>query len=145
MRPCQGSSDKNCLNVLRGEGLRRRGGLSTGSDNIRARIPRWEIAAGAGTRLDNETTEDPEQKKRAGIGAGTKIGIRVGTRVGIGARIKQNNEKKEDLGWGNKEDPTRVQSFASYSFFLATHLFFFFTISSLKSMTTWPGLFTTAG
>ena len=41
----QGLSDKNCLNVLKDEGLRKRGRLSIGSDNRRARILQQEIAA----------------------------------------------------------------------------------------------------
>lgn len=38
----QGSSDKDCLNVLRSEDLREKGGLSKKSSNKRAEIPQQE-------------------------------------------------------------------------------------------------------
>ena len=148
-----GSSNKNCLNVLRGEGLKKRGGLSIGSGNIKTQR---ETAAKAGTQLDNETTENPGRERRAGIGAGigagikagTKASIRVGiganTRAGTGAGTKRGNKTREDSKRGDKRDPIGIQSFVSHSFFLATHLFFFFTTSSSESVTTWSGLFTMA-
>ena len=104
----QSSSDKDRLNILRGEGARKRGGPSTGSGNIRAGIPRQEIAAGAGIQPNDKITEDLEQEKGAGIGAGTRAGKRAGTVVGIRAGIEtsteQGDERREDLGQRNKGD-----------------------------------------
>ena len=142
----QGSSDKNCFNVLRNEGSRRRGRPSTGSGNIRA----WrEIAAGAGTWPDDKITEDPGREKGAGTGAGTRAGIRAdiraGIRVGIRAGTEWGNKGKKDLGQRDEGDPTGAQSFASRSFLLAAYLFFFFTTSFSEFVTTWPGLSTMAG
>lgn len=39
----QGSSDKNCLNILRSENPRRRGGLSIGNSNKKFKILQQEI------------------------------------------------------------------------------------------------------
>ena len=146
----QSSSDKDCLNVLKGEGPRERGGPSTRNTNIRAE---QETAAGAGKQLDDKTTEDPGRERGVGIGAGTGVGtgagIRAdtgaGTRAGTRTSTERGNEKREDSRQGDKRNPTRVQSFASHSFFLAAHLFFFFTTSSSEFVTTWLGLLITAG
>lgn len=102
------------------------------------RDPRWEI--GAGIWQDNKTARDLKWEIKAGI----KVGIRAGTRICIRAGIEQNNKKEENLGWKDKEDPTRIQSFANRHFFLATHLFFFFTTSSSESVTIWLGFSTLA-
>ena len=138
-------ADKDCLDVLKSKGLRKRGGPSIGSGDIRARRER---AAGAGTQLDDETTEDLRQERgagtKAGIGAstgagtraGTREGIRAGTRVSTRAHTERGDKRKEDLGRGDERDPTGVRNFASRSFLLAARLFFFFTTSSSESVTT---------
>ena len=133
----QGSSNKDCLNVLRGESLRKRGRLSTKSGDIRA----WrETATRVGKWPDDESTGDPGREKGAGTRASTGAGIRAGTRVGT----EQSNKRMKNSGQKDKGDPTRAWSFGSHSFILATHSFFFFTTSFSKSVTTWPGLSTTA-
>ena len=50
----RGTSDKNCINVLRVESSRRRGRPSTRSGNIRSGISQREKAAGVGTQPDKK-------------------------------------------------------------------------------------------
>lgn len=90
--------------------------------------------------------EDPEQETGVGIGsgirtgirAGIKTGTRTGTRAGIKrdrkANTKQGDKKGEDLRQEDKRDLIGAQSFTSYSFPLATPLFFFFTTSPSESV-----------
>ena len=56
----RGSSNKDHLNFLQGEGPRGRGGLSTKSSDRRAGISQKETAAGVGTRPDNIIMGDLE-------------------------------------------------------------------------------------
>ena len=101
------------------------------TDNKITGNPGWEIKAVK--RQDDETAADPRRE------------IRVLTETGTRAGTERGDKREEDLGWEDKEDPIRAQSFASCSFFLAARSFFFFTTSFSESMTTWPGLSTTAG
>lgn len=89
-----------------------------------------------GTQQNNVIAGDSERKTRVGIEVGTKVSIRIDIRVGLEVGTEQGNERRKNLGQGNKKDLTEAQSFANYLFFLIACLFFFFTISSSKSVTT---------
>lgn len=79
---------------------------------------------------------DLEQKIKAGTGKSKKA--KTGTDIIVDTKIGKEwgNKKRKESRPKNKENPTRVQSFASRSFFLAVRLFFFFIIFFFKFVTT---------
>ena len=118
------------MNVLRGEDPRKRVGPSTlRSGNRRAKIPQQETKvwqdekkttdpAGEGKEQDDKTMGDLGRETRASIQQDNKItvdskqetGASVGSGIWTGTRagIEEGNKEGRDLGWKDKEDPTRT-------------------------------------
>lgn len=103
----QGLSNKNCLNILKGEDPRKKGRPSIGSGNRRAEIPQqktrvWQSkkrvanVVGADKQRDNKITKNLGQETWAGIWQANKT-VRDPEQE-IRAGIQQNNKIVGDQG-----------------------------------------------